>query len=62
MILFHLKLLIFQIVFYSLFALMSISDGVTKDGKIIIPWMALIFFVVSTTTTVIIPLYKLLKK
>jgi len=62
MIKFYLKLLVFQIIFYSLFALMSISNGVTNDGKIVIPWMALTFFIVSVLVTVIVPLFKLFQK
>lgn len=59
---FYWKLLLIQTIFYGLFALMSYSDGLTKDGELLWIPFVLTFYVVSVVCTFIIPMIKLYSK
>lgn len=60
MINFHIKLGIFQTIFYGLLYLMAFTDAVTDDGKKLMPIMVIVFYCVSMIFTCIVPLIKLI--
>lgn len=59
---FYWKLLLIQTFFYGLFALISYSDRLTKDGELLWIPFVLIFYVISVVCTFIIPMMKLYSK